>query len=130
MTTVTWTPCARPAYAIAWAAFPALIVTTPARRASGESRDIALTAPRTLNEPVRWRFSSFRNASAPIRSPSEWLETRGVRRMWPAITGRARWASASPIVIEASPRLAFLAPWARQDSNLGPADYESAALDH
>ena len=40
--------------------FPALHVYTPRFRSAGERREIALPAPRTLNEPVGWRVSSFR----------------------------------------------------------------------
>ena len=39
--------------------------TTPACRCSGASGAIRLTAPRTLNAPVRWRFSAFNQTSRP-----------------------------------------------------------------
>ena len=57
---MTGTPAARAAKAIACAALPALMVTIPRSRCSFESVEMALTAPRGLNEPVRWRFSALR----------------------------------------------------------------------
>jgi hypothetical protein len=51
----------------------------PLARCSGLSDRIALTMPRGLNEPVRWRFSALRYAVAPMRSPSERLVRSGVR---------------------------------------------------
>ena len=39
---------------------PALHVNTPRDRWAGESSAIAFPAPRTLNDPVRWRFSNFK----------------------------------------------------------------------
>jgi len=38
---------------------PALAVTTPASRSLSESVAIRFIAPRILNAPVRWKFSSF-----------------------------------------------------------------------
>jgi hypothetical protein len=45
---------------------PALAATTPARFSLSESEAILLTAPRILNEPVRWRFSALRLTCRPI----------------------------------------------------------------
>src|SRR6267378_1647796 len=53
--TVTGTPAVRAAKAIAWAALPALMVTIPRWRCSFESLEMALTAPRGLNDPFRQR---------------------------------------------------------------------------
>jgi len=39
---------------------PALAATTPDDRSASDSRAIRVYAPRTLNEPVRCRFSHFR----------------------------------------------------------------------
>src|SRR5437016_14620519 len=44
----------------ACAMFPALQVYTPRDFAAGPANAIALQAPRTLNEPVGCKFSSFR----------------------------------------------------------------------
>ena len=79
MATVTLAPTAWAAYAIAAAALPALIVTMPFARCSGERLANANTAPRGLNEPVRWNDSAFRKAVAPMRSPSVRLVSMGVR---------------------------------------------------
>ncbi len=54
------TPASRAAQATACAWLPALAATTPAARWASPSVDSLLTAPRILNEPVRWRFSAFR----------------------------------------------------------------------
>ena len=40
------------------------------RRSSSLSVEIRLYAPRTLNEPVRWRFSAFRYTSRPASCES------------------------------------------------------------
>src|SRR5678815_3371405 len=86
MATVTLAPTARPAYAIAWAALPALIVTIPLARWAAVRPRIAFTAPRGLNDPVRWRFSALRKARAPMRSPSDRLVSSGVLVMCDATT--------------------------------------------
>src|SRR5215471_4965539 len=57
------TPASRAAHATAWPWLPALAATTPAARSSSPRNAIRLTAPRTLNEPVRWRFSAFSQRS-------------------------------------------------------------------
>jgi hypothetical protein len=57
------------------------MVTMPFARWASLSPRIALTAPRGLNEPVRWRFSALRKALAPMRSPSDRLVRSGVRVM-------------------------------------------------
>ena len=59
MKTVAVIPASRAAHATAWPWLPALAATTPARRSSGVSEWIVLTAPRILNAPVRCRFSAF-----------------------------------------------------------------------
>ena len=45
---------------------PALAATTPRRRSSGESCRSRLAAPRSLKEPVIWRFSSLTKTRAPV----------------------------------------------------------------
>ena len=79
MATVTFAPVALAAYAIAAAAFPALIVTMPFARCFSGRLASANTAPRGLNEPVRWKSSALRYAVAPIRSPRVRLVSIGVR---------------------------------------------------
>src|SRR5438132_1132762 len=91
----TRAPARSAAKAIAWAAFPALMVTIPRSRCSLERLATAKAAPRGLNDPVRWRFSAFRYAFAPIRSPRERLVSSGVRCTTDVTMGRARSTSAS-----------------------------------
>src|SRR6188474_102295 len=64
------TSASRAAHATAWPWLPALAATTPAARSSAPSVAIRLTAPRTLKEPVRWRFSAFSQTSRPTRRES------------------------------------------------------------
>ena len=64
---VAGAPSSRAAHATAWPWLPALAATTPAARSSGVKVDNLLTAPRTLKEPVRWRFSAFSRTSRPQR---------------------------------------------------------------
>ena len=59
-TTVHGTPRRRAQKATPWAMLPADAVSTPRASASLDSRAIALAAPRILNEPIGWRFSSLR----------------------------------------------------------------------
>src|SRR5438445_8611349 len=77
----------RAGQASAWAMFPALHVYTPRFFASGPARERALLAPRTLNEPVGCKFSSFRKISAGAL----WTfnRTRGVRKTVPLIRSLA-----------------------------------------
>ncbi len=70
MKIVALTPASRAAHATAWPWLPALAATTPARFSSSESVLILLTAPRTLNEPVRWRFSALSETWRPISRES------------------------------------------------------------
>ena len=66
MKIVALIPASRAAHATAWPWFPALAATTPARFSLSESEAILLTAPRILNDPVRWRFSALRLTCRPI----------------------------------------------------------------
>ena len=50
-------------------------------------------APRSLNEPVRCRFSSFSQTSAPVRRPSAGAGTSGVTR----VSRRTRSATSPPV---------------------------------
>ena len=69
---------------------PADAATRPrARRSLGSERTL-FNAPRTLNEPVRCRFSSLRNTSVPELSLNVCEKTVGVRRMY----GETRTAAA------------------------------------
>ena len=49
---------------------PALAAMTPRARVAGSSWSSRFTAPRSLNEPVIWRFSSFTKHRAPLSSES------------------------------------------------------------
>jgi hypothetical protein len=44
--------------------FPVLVVTTPAASSSRGALRIAFAAPRSLNDPIGCRFSSFSQISA------------------------------------------------------------------
>ncbi len=59
-TTVQRTPSLRAHQATPCAMFPALAVQTPCSSSSGEASRSAFPAPRSLNEPIGWRFSSLR----------------------------------------------------------------------
>ena len=59
-----------------------------------------LSAPRTLNEPVRWKSSSLRNASAPRRCESVAERLKPVRWTRPAIVRAARSTSSIEITRE------------------------------
>ncbi len=60
MTTVAEAPSSPAANATPCAWFPALAATTPRARSASDIRAILVYAPRTLNDPVRWRFSHLR----------------------------------------------------------------------
>ena len=60
MKTVARIPASRAAQATACPWLPAVAATTPAACSASDSDAIVFTAPRTLNEPVRWRFSALR----------------------------------------------------------------------
>ena len=53
-------PSVAAAHASAWAWLPAETLITPRSRSSGVSDRILLSAPRALNEPVRWNSSALR----------------------------------------------------------------------
>src|SRR5215210_473895 len=83
------TPACRAAHATAWPWLPALAATTPAARSAGLSSAIRLTAPRTLNEPVRCRFSAFSQTSRPASRDSVSEPYTGVTRAMPWRRSRA-----------------------------------------
>src|SRR5690242_5774946 len=80
MKIVALIPASRAAHATAWPWLPALAATTPARRSLFESIAILLTAPRILNDPVRWRFSAFSQMSRPAIFESVSVPYTGVTR--------------------------------------------------
>ncbi len=88
MNTSHGTPRARAACASACAWLPALPVTTPAAQRSPSVLTL-FAAPRTLNEPVRWRFSAL----SPTSTPSSWVwgaaGSTGVGRTSSPIRARA-----------------------------------------
>src|SRR5579884_4534903 len=94
MNTVARIPSSRAAKATAWPWLPALAAITPASRSTGESRDSLFTAPRTLNAPVRCRFSAFSHTSRPVRRASVSELYTGVTRARPARRPRAASTSA------------------------------------
>ena len=70
ITTVAEAPSRPLANATPCAWLPALAATTPCARSASDSRAILVYAPRTLNDPVRWRFSHFRYTGPPACSES------------------------------------------------------------
>src|SRR5690348_895721 len=54
---------------------------------------MAFAAPRILNEPIDWRFSSLRYVS--VGASSKFSRTRGIRRAAPAMRSRADQTSSS-----------------------------------
>src|SRR5207245_2697714 len=85
---------ARAAYATAWAWLPALPQTTPVAQPS-PSEAILASAPRSLNDPVRCRFSAFRTTVDPSRSDSVRELRTGVSRTTPAPASTAPSTAAS-----------------------------------
>jgi hypothetical protein len=67
---------------------PALPATTP-RAAASPSAAIFVSAPRSLNEPVRCRLSAFSSTRPPQASPMLREVNTGVRRTMSAIASRA-----------------------------------------
>ena len=87
MNTVARTPASRAAQATACPWFPALAATTPAFRSFvREGCDAVRRAPRTLNEPVRWRFSALSQTGRPQRRVSVSEGNAGVTRAAPVST--------------------------------------------
>src|SRR5690348_12840960 len=89
MNTSQWTPRTRAAYASAWPWLPAEPVTTPPLQPSPSAASLD-SAPRSLNDPVRWRFSALRATVAPHSSEIVREERTGVRRTTSATAARAR----------------------------------------
>src|SRR5688500_12518457 len=98
MTTVQCTPSDVAANATACAWLPADAATRPACFWASVRWSTLLSAPRGLNEPVRWKFSSFRYVRVPPQmSPSVREVTSGVRWILPARRRRAVTTSACVI---------------------------------
>src|SRR5918994_1994298 len=70
---------------------------TPAAFSSPVSDASLFSTPRGLNDPVRWKSSAFRCASAPVSRESVADENVGVRCRRPAIVSRARTTSSYEI---------------------------------
>src|SRR5919201_2599405 len=87
-------PASRAAHATAWPWLPALAATTPAARSASESVCSLLTAPRTLNAPVRWRFSAFSQTGREASRESVSEPYTGVTRAIPRRRARAASMSA------------------------------------
>src|SRR5258706_1001782 len=83
---------------------PALAATTPRRRSSEESCRSRLAAPRSLKEPVIWRFSSLTKTRAPVIAESVSEYGQGVSAMTPASRPRAARTSAASIMRARSER--------------------------
>src|SRR5437763_11176867 len=82
-------PTSRAAHATDWPWLPALAATTPAARSASESVFILFTAPRTLNAPVRCRFSALSQTSRPASREKVSEPYTGVTRAIPSIRARA-----------------------------------------
>src|SRR3954451_20996341 len=95
MKTVAEMPSSRAAQATAWPWFPALAAITPAARSLSSSVDSLFTAPRILNEPVRWRFSALSQTFVPVRREKVPEPYTGVTRARPSSRSRAASMSAS-----------------------------------
>ena len=67
---------------------------TPRPRGRVERGEL-LSAPRSLNELVTWRFSYLTKMSAPVSAESLGAGSMGVRNTWPAIVRRAASMSAT-----------------------------------
>src|SRR5436190_2542137 len=89
-------PSSRAAHATACPWLPALAATTPAARCSGSRLESLTYAPRTLNEPVRCRFSALRLTGRPASRDSVSDGKTGVTRATPSSRSRARSISGSP----------------------------------
>src|SRR2546425_7615371 len=86
---VAWTPRRWALRATAWAWLPALAATTPRFRSSGVSSANLLAAPRSLNDPVRCRFSSLKWIRAPQSSLNGSESGHGVTPTMPRMRSRA-----------------------------------------
>src|SRR5437660_4834567 len=86
---VAWIPRRWAWKATAWAWLPALAATTPRLRSCGASRENLLAAPRSLNEPVRCRFSSLKWIRAPQSSLNGSESGHGVTPTMPRMRSRA-----------------------------------------
>src|ERR1700716_2115433 len=89
-------PTSRAAHATACPGLPALPATTPAPRSSSLNVEMRLYAPRTLNEPVRCRFSALRCTSRPASCERVSDRYTGVTRATPSSRSRARSISGNP----------------------------------
>ena len=85
ITTVTGISSRRPCQASPRAWLPALAAMTPRERVAASRSSRALRAPRSLNEPVRWRRSSLHQTRKPVSSERGMLWGQGVRAIPAAI---------------------------------------------
>ena len=89
MTIVAWMPRRWALMATPCAWLPALAATTPRLRSSGVSSANLFAAPRSLNEPVRCRFSSLKCTRAPQISLNGSESGHGVTATMPRMRSRA-----------------------------------------
>src|SRR3954451_3633045 len=106
-------PSCRAPAASAWPWLPALAATTPLAQESPSAASLAAT-PRTLNEPVRCRFSALSKTVPPARSLNVRVESTGVRRATPSTAGHAAWTSIAESWLTAPPA-------ERPNPGLGPS---------
>ena len=86
-------PICAAAAASAWPWLPALAATTPLLHLSGPSAASLAATPRTLKEPVLWRFSALSTTVPPARSLNVRVERIGVRRATVSTAARAAMTS-------------------------------------
>jgi hypothetical protein len=92
-----------------WAWLPADIAITPTRAWSGVRFFNLLSAPRSLNEPVYCRFSSFSRRLLPRRSDRRGAAIVGVNRICPAkVTAAARMSSKVTLMVVSSAHATLL----------------------
>src|SRR6478736_9676463 len=96
MKTVDLMPSAVAASATPCAWLPALAATTPRARSSSLSVDMRFVAPRSLNAPVRCRFSALSSTRVPVQREIAPAESTGVGVTTPSMTVRARLMSSRP----------------------------------
>src|SRR6516165_8522633 len=89
MTTVAAQPSRPAANATPWAWLPALAATTPRARSASDSLAILAYAPRTLNDPVRCRFSHLRYTGPETVSDSTRECSMGVSEITSWVSLRA-----------------------------------------
>src|SRR3569833_4496429 len=101
------------------------MATTPRWRSASLSDDSLLSAPRSLNELVTWRFSYLTKTSAPVRADSRGAGSIGVRSTAPAMTFLAASISAM-VTVTAYARLKDSGETVQHDAERQPCQPDAA----